>query len=110
MVRNLRRIFHAVFLMVMSSWVWGALVHAGEEVATKGEVTVGKGLIALGAGLAIGMAAFGTGIAQSRIGSAGAGVIAEKPELAGLMIVFLAIPETIVILGFVISAIALFMF
>lgn len=109
-MRNLRRIYYAVFLMVMSSWAWGALVYAAEEAPTKGEASVGKGLIALGAGLAIGLGAFGTGIAQSRIGAAGAGVIAEKPELAGLMIVLLAIPETIVILGFVIAAIVLFIF
>lgn len=109
-MRNLRRIFHVVFLIVMSSWAWGALVYAAEEAATKGDVSVGKGLIALGAGLAIGLGAYGTGIAQSKIGAAGAGVIAEKPELAGLMIVLLAIPETIVILGFVIAAIILFIF
>jgi V/A-type H+-transporting ATPase subunit K len=109
-VRNLARIFHVALLMVVSSWVWGALVYAAEEAATKGEASVGKGLLALGAGLAIGLGAIGTGIAQSRIGAAGAGVIAEKPELTGLMIVLLAIPETVVILGFVIAAIVLFMF
>jgi V/A-type H+-transporting ATPase subunit K len=109
-VRKIRRIFHAVFLMLVSSWAWTAMVYAAEEAVTKGEASVGKGLLALGAGLAIGLGAIGTGIAQSRIGAAGAGVIAEKPELTGLMIVLLAIPETVVILGFVIAAIVLFMF
>ncbi len=109
-MRNLKRIFHAAFLMVLSSWIWGALVYAAEEAVTKGETSIGKGLLAVGAGLAIGLGAVGTGIAQSRIGAAGAGVIAEKPELTGLMIVLLAIPETVVILGFVIAAIVLFMF
>jgi len=65
--------------------------------------------IGLGAGLAIGLAALGTGLAQSRIGSAGAGAIVEKPEIAGLMIVLLAIPETVVILGFVIAAMIILM-
>jgi len=109
-VRDLRRILYAVLVMVTSSWIWGSLIYAAEEAATKGETSVGKGLLALGAGLAIGLGAIGTGIAQSRIGAAGAGVIAEKPELTGLMIVLLAIPETVVILGFVIAAIVLFMF
>ncbi len=72
-------------------------------------MTIGMGLLAIGAGLAIGLAGLGTGIAQSRIGAAGAGAIAEKPEVTGLMIVLVAIPETVVILGFVISAIILFM-
>lgn len=65
------------------------------------------GLAAIGAGLAVGLAALGTGLAQGRIGSAGAGVIAEKPELTGTMIVLLAIPETMIILGFAVAAIIL---
>jgi V/A-type H+/Na+-transporting ATPase subunit K len=58
---------------------------------------------ALGAALAIGFAAFATAWAQSKIGSAAAGAIAEKPEIGGLMIVLEALPETIIILGFVIA-------
>lgn len=65
------------------------------------------GLVAIGAGLAIGLAAIGTGLAQSRIGTAGAGVIAEKPELLGMIILLIAIPETMVILGFAVAAMIL---
>ena len=65
--------------------------------------------VPIGAGLAVGLAAIGTGFAQARIGSAGAGVIAEKPDMAGMMILLLAIPETMVILGFAIAAIILFL-
>jgi V/A-type H+-transporting ATPase subunit K len=65
--------------------------------------------VPVGAGLAVGLAAIGTGLAQSRIGSAGAGVIAEKPDMVGMMILLLAIPETMVILGFAIAAIILFL-
>jgi V/A-type H+/Na+-transporting ATPase subunit K len=65
------------------------------------------GLTAIGAGLAIGLAAIGTGIAQGHIGSAGAGVIAEKPEALGTMILLVAIPETMVILGFAVAAMVL---
>ena len=62
------------------------------------------GLIAIGAGLAVGLAAIGTGWAQSRIGAAGAGTLAERPELYGNILVLLALPETMVILGFAVSA------
>ncbi|OGP13312.1 MAG: ATPase [Deltaproteobacteria bacterium GWA2_54_12] len=62
-----------------------------------------KGLIALAAAIAIGLPALATGWAQSRIGSAGAGTIAEKPELAGIVIILVAIPETMVLLGFVVA-------
>lgn len=62
------------------------------------------GLIAIGAGLAVGLGAIATGIAQARIGSAGIGAIAENPELTGRVIILLAIPETLVILGFAVAA------
>lgn len=62
------------------------------------------GLIAIGAALAVGITALGTGYAQGRIGAAGAGTIAEKPELVGRVILLVAIPETMVILGFAVSA------
>ena len=68
---------------------------------------LGAGLTAIGAGLAVGLAAIGTGLAQARIGSAGAGVIAEKPEALGTIILLVAIPETMVILGFAVSAMVL---
>lgn len=74
------------------------------EVTTSG---LGPGLIAIGAGLAVGLSAIATGLAQARIGSAGAGVIAEKPEALGPIILLVAIPETMVILGFAVSAMVL---
>lgn len=61
----------------------------------------------IGAALAVGLSALATGWAQSRIGSAGAGTLAEKPELTGTIIVLLALPETTVILGFVVGALIL---
>ena len=65
---------------------------------------IGTGLLAIGAGLAIGLAALATGIAQARIGSAGAGALTEKPELFGSILIMLALPETLVILGFAVAA------
>jgi V/A-type H+-transporting ATPase subunit K len=65
--------------------------------------------IPIGAGIAFGLGALGTGYAQSKIGSAGAGTIAERPETFGLMVVLVAIPETMVILGFVVAAMLMIM-
>ncbi len=65
------------------------------------------GLIAVGAGLAVGLAAIGTGYAQARIGAAAMGAIAERPELTGRAILLIAIPETLVILGFAVAAMAI---
>ncbi|MGH3756245.1 hypothetical protein [Actinophytocola sp.] len=61
-------------------------------------------MIAIGAGIAVGLSALATGYAQARIGSAAMGLIAEKPELAGRAILLVAIPETLVILGFAVAA------
>ncbi|HEX5557214.1 MAG TPA: hypothetical protein VFX13_06300 [Gaiellales bacterium] len=65
------------------------------------------GLMALGAGIAVGLAALGTGFAQAKIGAAGMAAIAEKPELTGRAILMVAIPETLVILGFAVAAMIL---
>lgn len=69
-----------------------------------------KALVALAAALAIAVPALATGWAQSKIGSAGAGAVAEKPELSGIVIIMMAIPETMVILGFVIAIIILLVY
>jgi V/A-type H+-transporting ATPase subunit K len=68
-----------------------------------------EGLRFLAAALAVGLGAIGTGWAQSRIGSAGAGAIAEKPEITGTIFILVALPETMVILGFVIAALIIFL-
>jgi len=66
-----------------------------------------KVLMAFAAALALGLSALATAWAQSRIGAAGAGALAEKPELTATLLIMLAIPETMVILGFVIAAMIL---
>ena len=65
------------------------------------------GLVAIGAALAVGVSAIATAIAQARIGSAGMGALAEDPDLLGSVILLVAIPETMVILGFAASAMIL---
>jgi len=71
--------------------------------------TLHKVLMAFAAAIAIGASALATAWAQSKIGAAGAGALAEKPELTGTVIILLAIPETMVILGFVVATMILMM-
>ncbi len=66
-----------------------------------------KVYLALAAALSVGISALATAWVQSRIGSAGAGALSEKPELRGTVIMMLAIPETLVILGFVVALLIL---
>lgn len=58
--------------------------------------------ISIGAAVAIVGSALATAWAQSRIGAAAAAALAEKPELRTTAVLMVAIPETMVILGFVI--------
>jgi len=63
--------------------------------------------VTLSAALAIGIPALATAWAQSRIGAAAAASLAEKPQLSTTVIILVAIPETMVILGFVVSILIL---
>jgi V/A-type H+-transporting ATPase subunit K len=69
-----------------------------------------KALIGLSAALAVGIPALATAYAQAKIGSAGAATIAEKPETAAMMIILEALPETMVILGFVVAIMLILQF
>ena len=59
--------------------------------------------IPLSAAVVMAIAALATAWAQSRIGAAGAASLAEKPELTTTVIIMIAIPETVAILGFVVA-------
>jgi V/A-type H+-transporting ATPase subunit K len=65
-------------------------------------------LITVAAALAVAIPALATAWAQSRIGPAVAAALAEKPELTTTAVLMIAIPETMVILGFVVAAAILF--
>jgi V/A-type H+-transporting ATPase subunit K len=64
-------------------------------------------LVTFAAALAVAIPALATAWAQSRIGPAISASMAEKPELATTAILLVAIPETMVILGFVIAIVIL---
>lgn len=70
-------------------------------------IDIATGLVMIGAAASIVGAAIATGIAQASIGSAAMGLLAEKPEASGQAILFIALPETILIFGFVIAILML---
>ena len=69
-----------------------------EMSSTKAEV-MKYGLIA--AAVAFGLGAIGAGIAISHVGAAAMGAVAEKPEIAGQALIFVALAEGLVIFGFI---------
>ena len=97
------KISYAKVLTVLAFFLALGLVFAQEGGGGGEGATIGDGLLAIGASLAIGLGAIGVGLAQASIGSAGAGTLAERPEAFGQILIYLVIPETIIIFAFVIA-------
>jgi V/A-type H+-transporting ATPase subunit K len=75
-------------------------VHSADETISPEKAGVQKfGLIA--ASVAFGLGAIGAGLAISHVGAAAMGAVAEKPEIAGQALIFVALAEGIVVFGFI---------
>jgi V/A-type H+/Na+-transporting ATPase subunit K len=70
-----------------------------EAKATTNNGTAQFALIAAAA--AFGLGALGAGYAISHVGAAAMGAIAEKPQIAGQALIFVALAEGIVVFGFI---------
>ena len=92
----------------LSAGVLCAQEEAQGSAIEKTEKSSNAGLKAIAAAIAVGLSALASGLAQARIGAAGAGAIAEKPEVTGSIIILEAIPETMIILGFVVAVLIIF--
>ncbi|MCL2032227.1 MAG: ATPase [Methanomassiliicoccaceae archaeon] len=66
------------------------------------------GYAAIGAGLAVGLSGIGSGMGEKDAAAAAIGAITEDKGMFGRAMIFVIIPETIVIFGLVIAIIALF--
>jgi len=91
-------VFGSTFVMSMLIPAMAFAEEAAAEGSTAWQADAWK---AMAAGLAMGLSALGAGYAQAKIGSAGAGTLAERPEVATFIITLQALPEIIVLLGFV---------
>lgn len=103
-----RKIGFSALLMLVCICMAAPIALAQEEDAEEeGGADGGNGLsnfgIALSAGLAVALCGLATAMAQAAVGAGGTAAMAEKPELFANVLILFAIPETIVILGFVIA-------
>lgn len=99
MSKRLARILaFGVFLVVL---MVPAFAFAAEGTTTTAVAWQQSAAAAIAAGLAMGLSALGAAYAQAKIGSAAAGTLAERPEVAIWVITLQALPEVIVLLGFV---------
>ena len=106
--KNLYILAAMLFVALLTTPAVSADEHADNEDTVKAAEATSKGYIAIGAALAVGLAGIGTGLAQSNIGSAAIGAVAEDDKNFTNGLIFTAIPETIVIFGLVISALIIF--
>ena len=100
----MKRIILTILAICFVLSISAVVCFANAETPEEGSNTLGSSIKYIGAALSIGLCALATGIAQSRIGAAGMASIVEKPETTGTVIICIAIPETMVILGFVVAA------
>ena len=70
-----------------------------EEQTPVVDHNVKYGLVA--AALAFGLGAIGAGIAIAHVGAAAMGAVAEKPQIAGQALIFVALAEGLVVFGFI---------
>lgn len=73
-------------------------INTDEMSQTKADV-MKFGLIA--AAIAFGLGAIGAGFAISHVGAAAMGAVAEKPQIAGQALIFVALAEGLVVFGFI---------
>jgi len=71
----------------------------GLEMSSSKAGVMKYGLIA--AAIAFGLGAIGAGIAISHVGAAAMGAVAEKPQIAGQALIFVALAEGLVVFGFI---------
>ena len=74
-------------------------IESEPEMSTNKANVMKYGLIA--ASIAFGLGAIGAGIAISHVGAAAMGAIAEKPQIAGQALIFVALAEGLVVFGFI---------
>ena len=93
-------------LLALSLVVLGvSLVVAAQ---TPADTPQGFAGINIGAGLAVGLAAIGAGIAVGMSAAAGIGVLSEKREMFGTVLIFVAIGEGIAVYGILFAVLMLF--
>jgi V/A-type H+-transporting ATPase subunit K len=81
-----------------------AMALAQDAAATPAKVAPNVAIAkAVAAAVTMSIAAMSAGYAQSKIGAAAAGTLAERPEAGTNLIVITALTEIIVLMGFVIA-------
>jgi V/A-type H+-transporting ATPase subunit K len=94
-------------VLAIASSISGVRVFAQDthESVVRSNITAEGATVAkfafIGAAIAFGLGALGAGLAIGNVGAAAMGAVAEKPEVAGQALIFVALAEGLVIFGFI---------
>jgi V/A-type H+-transporting ATPase subunit K len=99
---NYRFAFMLCVFLLFTGVSVGLATAQEEEAAAAGGIT-DRSWIALASGIAMGASALGAGYAVAATGVAASGATAEKPELSGRVLIFVALAEAIAIYGLLIA-------
>ena len=80
-----------------------ALSTVGAEEGAEEAAATASGWIAIAAGIAMAGSALGAGMAIASTGTAATGATAEKPEVFGRVLIFVALAEALAIYGLLIA-------
>ena len=74
------------------------------QVAEGGsELLNSPGVIAIAAAVSMGLSALASAWSQAAVGSSAMGLVSERPEFEGRILIWMALPEVFALLGFVIA-------
>ena len=93
----------AIIGTMFTTGVYAQETHEAEAVQAEVQTGMSEGLNygLIAAAIAFGLGAISAGFAISHVGAAAMGAIAEKPEIAGQALIFVALAEGIVVFGFI---------
>jgi V/A-type H+-transporting ATPase subunit K len=103
-------IFVLLSVMIVGSMIYGVKLYAqstteqtGQQVSksVSPEQASVTSFALLAAAVAFGLGAIGAGLAIGNVGAAAMGAVAEKPEVAGQALIFVALAEGLVVFGFI---------
>ncbi len=95
-----------VLLLIGTVFTTRAIAQGGHEEARAvsaagGGMSEGLKFGLIAAAIAFGLGAISSGYAISHVGAAAMGAVAEKPQIAGQALIFVALAEGIVVFGFI---------
>ena len=98
MKMNVKNVLRMLLVLMSVSLIAGiATAQDDGDASVNDKDTMAK----LGAGIALAGCGIGTGLSQGPVGAAGVGMVAEDGSKFVTALIFMAIPETIVLFGFV---------